>query len=345
MNCRNVKPLLIMLAGLCFPAMSLCQVVTAGKEPVAVIAGKPLYEDELAPLMAEQLQQIRNQEYEIKSRALEQLINQKLMEAEAAKKGITTDQLLEREVGAAVANPTDSEVEAFYLGQKDRLNRPLDEIRQQLRDSLKETKLELRRQNYMQRLWAESQVGILLAPPKTEVTFDPGRVRGDPAAPVTIVEFSDFQCPYCRASFSIVKQLLEKYAGKVKVAYRDFPLHQIHPQAHLAAEAARCAGEQGKFWEYHDLLFNNPDKLDQTGLIQQARELKLTQRQFETCLGSGKFKPAIDADARDAARAQVSGTPAFFVNGIMVTGAQPAPVFEKIIDAELARLERQRTAK
>jgi predicted DsbA family dithiol-disulfide isomerase len=249
--------------------------------------------------------------------------------------------LLDRNVTATVPDPTDLEVEAFYLGQKDRFNRPLDEIRQQLRENLKQTKLQQTRADYVQRLWRDSQVGILLSPPRTEVAYDLGRVRGDAAAPITIVEFSDFQCPFCRNSFPVVKQLLEKYAGKIKIAYRDYPLHQIHPQAHIAAEGARCAGEQGKFWEYHDLLFTNQDKLDQTGLIQHAKTLKLNQRQFETCLGSGKYKPAIEADVQAASKARVSGTPAFFINGIAVTGAQPASAFERIIDAELTRIAQQ----
>jgi predicted DsbA family dithiol-disulfide isomerase len=340
MKSRKQRALAILFISLCLPAVALCQ-GTVAKEPVAVIGGKAVYEDELLPLMIEQLQEIRNQEYEIKSRALEQLINQKVLEAEAAKKGMSVDALLDRNVTAAVPDPTDSEVEAFYLGQKDRLNRPLNEIRQQLRENLKQTKLQQTRSDFIQRLWSDSQVGILLSPPRTEVAYDLGRVRGDAAAPITIVEFSDFQCPFCRTSFPIVKQLLEKYAGKIKIAYRDYPLHQIHPQAHIAAEGARCAGEQGKFWEYHDLLFTNQDKLDQTGLIQHAKTLKLNQRQFETCLGSGKYKPAIEADVQAAAKARVSGTPAFFINGIAVTGAQPASAFERIIDAELTRIAQQ----
>ncbi len=307
------------------------------KEPVATIAGQPIYEDELLPAMSDQLQQLRNQEYQIKSRTLEKLIDQKLLEAEGKKRGIPADQVENIEVDSKIADPTDAEVEAYYLGQGNR-SRSLDEVKAQLRESLKQAKLDLARQEFMQRLWREYNVGILLSAPKADVGFDAARVRGPADAPITIVEFSDFQCPFCRSSYPVMKELLSKYAGKIKVAYRDFPLREIHPQAQIAAEAARCATEQGKFWEYHDLLFSNPDKLDAAGLLELARQLSLNETQFENCLATGKFRPAIEADRQAGVKARVSGTPAFFINGIPLSGAQPASVFEKTIDAELSRM-------
>jgi protein-disulfide isomerase len=311
------------------------------KEPVAVIEGKPVYEDELLPLMQEQLRQLRNQEYELKSRALERLIDQKLLAAAAQRKGVPVDKIIEEEVDSRFAEPTDAEVAAYYLGQKDRLNRPLDEVKTQLRQELKQARLEQARQDYMQRLWRDANVGILLAPPKMEVGYDPSRVRGDPNAPVTIIEFSDFQCPYCRQAFPILEALLAKYPGQVKLAYRDFPLRGVHPNAQIAAEAARCANEQGKFWEYHDLLFSSPDKLDRAGLLQKAQTLNLDQKSFESCLDTGKFRVSIDDDIKAGTAARVDGTPAFFINGVFLSGVQSQSVFEGKINAELARLKRQ----
>ena len=201
------------------------------------------------PQLSAQWRQLRNQEYELKSRALESLIKQKLLEAEAKKMGVPAEKLLDQEVDAKISDPSDSEVEAYYLGQKDRLNAPFDQVKAQLRIGLKQAKIQQARQAYLDRLRQQSAVTVLLRPPKVEVAYDPKRVRGKPGAPVMIVEFSDFQCPYCRRVQSNLRELLAKYDGQVSLSYRDFPLREIHAQAQLAAEASRCAEEQGKFWE------------------------------------------------------------------------------------------------
>jgi protein-disulfide isomerase len=190
----------------------------------------------------------------------------------------------------------------------------------------------------------QAEVSIYLSPPKLDIGYDPGRVRGTPDAPITIVEFSDFQCPFCRSAYPIVKELLSKYQGRIKLAYRDFPLEQIHSQAELAAEAAWCAREQGKFWEYHDLLFTNPEKLAPAGLTEHARTLQLDEKLFTTCLSNGKFRANVEGDLQAGTQAGVTGTPAFFINGILLTGAQPISVFEKAIDGELVRVGRQHIA-
>ena len=226
-----------------------------------MIGGQTIYEDDLLSAAQGQLLPLRNQEYEIKKRALDNLIEQKLLEKAAKEKGVSSEKLVQQEVEAKVQDPTDGEVEAYYLAQKDRLNRPLEEVKTQLRQSLKQARIQQARQEFLKQLRAESKVSVLLAPPKIQVGFDPKRLRGNPKAPVMIVEFSDYQCPYCRQVEPVVKSLLAKYGEKVSLAYRDLPLRQIHPQAQIAAEASRCAEEQGKFWEYHDQLFTAP-KLD-----------------------------------------------------------------------------------
>lgn len=306
------------------------------RKPVAILAGRLIYEDELLPRMEEQLQRLRNEEYELKSRALETLISQKLLEAAASRKGTTVDRLIEVEVSSKIPNPSDSEIEAFYLGQRE--SRPLEEVKPRLLETLKKAKLDHAREAYMDSLRRESGVAILLAPPKVEVGYDPSRVRGNPDAPVTIVEFSDYECPFCRGSEEVIKTVLAKYGDKVKLAYRDFPLRQIHPHALAASEASRCASEQGKFWQYHDVLFSVPNQLDAAGLLDHARAVGLNEAQFLSCLNTEKFKSAVEADVRAGASARVSGTPAFFINGIFVPGAQTSAVFEKTIDSELARL-------
>jgi len=303
---------------------------------VATIGDEVIYDDDLSHTIQGQLLPLRNQEYEIKKRALDNLIDQKLLESAAKKKNVSSEKLLEQEVDAKVQEPGDSEIEAYYLAQKDRLNRPLDEVKATLRQSLKQAKIQQLRQDYLKRLRAENAVVVLLTPPKIQVGYDAKRLRGNPKAPVMIVEFSDYQCPYCRQVEPVIKDLLAKYGDKLSLSYRDLPLRQIHPQAEIAAEASRCAEEQGKFWEYHDQLFAAP-KLDHDALVEYARTLKLDDKQFDSCLTSEKHRAEIDQDLREATQAGITGTPGFFVNGVILSGSLPEGSFAKIIDEELAK--------
>ena len=319
-------------------AASLAQTVgqSKQKEPLAVVGGQTIYDDDLVPFVQGQVFQLRLQEYEVKSKALENLVNQKLLEAEAKKRGIPTEKLLEQEVDAKVPEPTEAELQALYIVQKEQLRKSFDEIKAQLQQLLKQAKLQQTRQDYYKRLREQAGVSIFLQKPKVEVAYDPARLRGNPKAPVVIVEFSDFQCPYCRSVQPTLKNLLAKYEGRVSLSYRDLPLRDIHPQAQMAAEASRCAGEQGKFWEYHDLLFENPNKLNREGLVEQVRSLKLDEKQFDSCLSSGKYKAQVEQDRQLGLRAGLTGTPGFFINGNMLSGNLPQDSFEKVIQSELA---------
>jgi protein-disulfide isomerase/Tfp pilus assembly protein PilF len=216
----------------------------------------------------------------------------------------------------------------------------LERVRREV--ALKQSELPQSRQEYLKYLQKHSVAFMGSRPAKVALSFDPSRLRGSPQAPVIIIEFSDFQCPFCRKLQPTLKNLLAKYAGRVSLAYRDFPLREIHPQAESGAESSRCAGEQGKFWEYHDLLFLSPDKLNKDGLVDLARTLGLNEEQFDACMASGKYRTEIERDLQDGMRAGVQGTPAVFINGILLSGAQPEATFERIIQAELATPRAQR---
>ena len=172
-------------------------------------------------------------------------------------------------------------------------------------------------------------------PTRIEVATAGAPVRGTREAPVTIVEFSDYQCPFCKRSQSTIKQLLRQYTGKVKLVFRDFPLRSIHPLAQKAAEAARCAGDQGKYWEYHDVLFAKAPELEVAGLKQYAATLGLDMTQFNECLQRDKYATPVEQEVQQGNRLGVSSTPTFFVNGRPVLGAQPFSVFERVIEEEL----------
>ena len=324
----------------CGLGVSVCVSAQSSSSPqsrqtVATVNGQPVYEDDLPSVQA-QLLQLRTQEYETKRKALDGAIDEKLLADAARKNGLTTEQLLAKEVNSKVPEASDAEVEGYYYALKDRVNRPLSEVKSQLRESLKQAKMQEARQDYVKKLRAAANVVVLLSAPRVNVDYDPARVRGNPKAPVMIVEFSDYQCPYCHQVEPTVKQLLAKYGDKVSLAYRDYPLRAIHSQAEIAAEASRCALEQGKFWEYHDQLFGG-EKLDKDSLISYARNLGMDDKQFGSCLTSEKYKTSIDKDLQDGAKVGVNGTPGFFINGIAASGAQQQQAFERIIDDELSK--------
>ncbi len=191
--------------------------------------------------------------------------------------------------------------------------------------------------------------GYALAPtpPPPDLEFEPEEfaVDGDPQAPVVIVEFSDYQCPFCNRFFQETKPLLdEQYiaTGQVRFVYKDFPIDNIHPQAQKAAEAAECAGAQGAYWAMHDRLFagleawnNNPDAV--AIFKEYAAELGLDTAQFNECLDQGRYAEEVRADREEGTRAQVTGTPTFFINGRRLEGAQPFSAFVQIIEEELAK--------
>jgi protein-disulfide isomerase len=159
---------------------------------------------------------------------------------------------------------------------------------------------------------------------------------GPSNAQITIVEFSDYQCPYCRRWHDqVYKPLLAAYPGKVKFVYRNLPLTSIHPNAFPAAEAAMCAGEQNVYWQYHDKLFDH-ETLGNEVYIQYAQELGLDMTAFEACLNDHKYQKAIQTDSDFAINLGISSTPTFFINGLAIVGAQPLDVFKEVIDKELA---------
>ena len=178
---------------------------------------------------------------------------------------------------------------------------------------------------------------VSLDPPRYAVNVTPADpVRGNPAAPVTIVEYSDFQCPFCSRVTPALTKLLAEYGDRVRVVWKDFPLTQIHPRAVAAAEAAHCAGEQDKYWQYHDRLFANQQALAATDLSKYATALDLDLPAFQSCVGSGRYTARVQDGLSEGRELGVNSTPTVFVNGRRVLGAQPYDVFAAIVEEELA---------
>ncbi|MBU0530461.1 MAG: DsbA family protein [Candidatus Aenigmatarchaeota archaeon] len=163
-------------------------------------------------------------------------------------------------------------------------------------------------------------------------------MKGDANAPITIVEFSDFQCPFCSRFYTdAYPRIIQEYVdtGKAKIVYRDFPLTSLHPQAQPAAEASECANEQGMFWEFHDKIFENQGSMSPEAYKQWAADIGLNTEQFNSCFDSGKYRSEVQKDLADGQAAGVSGTPTFFINGQKLVGAQPFEAFKAVIDNSL----------
>jgi protein-disulfide isomerase len=172
---------------------------------------------------------------------------------------------------------------------------------------------------------------------RTTVNLDGVRVRGPASAPVTLVEFSDFHCPFCKGVEATLDQVRSRYGDKVRLVFKDFPIDSLHPQSRPAHEAARCADEQGKFWEYHTVLFaGNPKTPDQLKGV--AQQVGLDMAKYDQCVASGKHRAAVQKEIDEGRRLGVTGTPAFFINGRLLSGAQPLASFTRLIDDELSRV-------
>ena len=304
--------------------------------PVAAIGTELLYEKDFLPPIQGQVQKIRMQEYELKRKSLEAAISKRLVEAEAAKRGITAEELVALQADASAAEPTEEEVEQVWVQQM--FGGSVRQSKDEIREQLKQDRLAQARDAFFQSLRQQAGVKIYLLPAPVEVSIDPARVRGAADAPITMVEFSDFQCPFCGQAYMTVKYLLQKYAGKVKLAYRDLPLDEVQSNVNGAGEASRCAGDQGKFWEYHDLLFENQDAYGPAAFREFAEALQLNLEPFTQCLESGKYKALVKEDFQEGIRLGATGTPYFFINGVPVNGARPQPEFEEVIEAHLAAL-------
>jgi protein-disulfide isomerase len=241
---------------------------------------------------------------------------------------------------AKLGEPSDQEVRDLYQRAKasGRPVPPLEQARPDIARFLKQQKAQEALRGYYDRLRAEAKVEVLLSPwrpPRVEVAAE-GPSKGPAKAPVTIVEFSDFECPYCGRAEAVVSQVLATYGDKVRLVYRDYPL-PMHPSAPKAAEAAHCAADQGKYWEMHGKLFANQRGLAVEALKGYAGELGLDSAKFGACLDSGEKAKVVEAHRKAGDEAGVSGTPAFFVNGVLLSGAQPFEAFKQLVDAELAK--------
>jgi protein-disulfide isomerase len=296
--------------------------------------------EELEKALAPQLAKLQEQKFQLMESKLEELIEERLLALEAKRRGVTVEELFKAEVTSKVAEVSDAEVTTFMTQNRARLQGEEAELRPKIRDYLSAQKTTEKQRTYVAGLQQRAKVERFLEEPeptRIPVSAEGAFAQGPKDAPVTIIEFSDFQCPFCSRVVGTLKDVVRLYPKQVQLAFRDFPIAGLHPQAHKAAEAARCAGDQGKFWEYHDRLFESQAHATIADFKRFAEQLKLDGNSFAACLDSGKHAAAVQADVQEGTRLGITGTPTFFINGRLVVGALPLEMFQKIIDRELRR--------
>lgn len=274
--------------------------------------------------------------FEARRAALDEMVGDALLDQESKARGIERRVLDQMEITGKTAPVTDDDVSAWYQANAARVQgATLDQIRAPIRNLLTEQRLREARDRFLDTLRAKTSVRTMLEPPRQQVATAGRPTRGPQNAPIEMIEFSDFQCPYCLRANPVVTKLLGAYGDKIRFTYRHFPL-PTHPNARPAAEAAQCANEQGKFWPFHDRLFANPTQLGADDLKKHAAAVGLDPAAFNSCVDAHKYKADVDADIQAGTEVGVDGTPAFFIDGRMVSGAQPYEVFKRIVDEELA---------
>jgi protein-disulfide isomerase len=306
-------------------------------DPIATVNGEPISLAEFNKEASAAIIAAEVAVYEARKQALDRMVTDRLLKVAAAKEGLEIEAFLQKEIESKTPAPTDAEIEAFYNERRAQMPQPLEQMKAQLTDYLTNEKRKAAFMTFLEDL--KKNAGVTTNLPPYRVTVDAGQSHrmGSEKAPIQIIEFSDFQCPYCTRGAEVVKQVVDTYGDKVSLVFRHFPL-SFHKEAHLAGQGAECAGDQGKFWEYHDLLFANQQAMQPADLMSHAAQLKLDEQAFEGCLNGGSKAGKVDADMAAGELVGMNGTPGFYINGIPLTGAVPFENFKTVIDEELARL-------
>jgi len=311
---------------------------------VAEVAGKPItlkdVDAKWEAFDAAERARVVQAMYQSRRNMLDQIVGDMLIEDAAKAAGQPAPAFLEQDGAKRLPAISEADVAQFYEQNKDRAQgRTLDQLRGEIKPFLEERRRLQARAMLVEELKVKNggTVKVMLdAPRYTVPTTAADPVRGNPSAPITIVEFSDYQCPFCARVNPTLAKVRETYGDRVKIIFKDYPLPN-HPQAPKAAEAARCAGEQQKYWEMHDAMFANQRALEVPMLKQTARAIGLNGAAFDQCVDSGKYAAIVESGTELGNKMGVNSTPTLYVNGRPLIGAMPFENFKQIIDEELAR--------
>lgn len=303
--------------GLALAALSIPAMAQNDSGIVAEIAGRKVSAEELEYKQAGKLLQAKYKYYLAEREALDQFIDDQLLDLQAKKEGVTVDELLKRHVAINVPEPTEDQLRFYYEGVQ--TDEPYESAKNKIIETVRQLRTKKARDGYVAQLRAQYGVVIELSQPSAHVEVANAPRIGSENAPVQIIEFADYECPYCQKVNEDLARLRQQFGDQVSVVFKDFPL-PMHPLAAKAAEGARCAGMQGKFWEFHDALFENK-KLQTSHLKEEARALNLDAARFDQCLENGEQAAVVKKDSQEGLRLGLQGTPSFFINGHFMSGA------------------------
>jgi protein-disulfide isomerase len=315
----------------------------AGDDPdggslvLATVGDAELTEADVESARPADFLRLKQQAHDLTSQALESAILNELVRLEAEARDMEPADLLAEEVDGRIDDPSDEEISAFYQERGLQGQGSLELLAPQISAYLRDQSRNARHAAFLAILEARYPVERRLDPLRIAVASEGFPSKGPKGAPVTLVEFSDFQCPYCRVLQSALDQVEETYGDQVRFVFRQFPLTSIHPQANDAAEASLCANAQGMFWEMHDALFANQRALQVDQLKATAREIGLDGAEFDECMDFDRYAFEVFADSEAGSIAGVQGTPMIFINGRALSGAKPFEEISAIIDDELRR--------
>ena len=324
--------------GIAMGAFSVPAVGQNDSTVVAEINGRKVTADEFEQKEAGKLLQPKYKYYLAQRDALEQFIDDQLLEMQAKKEGVSLDELFKRHVALNIPEPTEDQLRFYYEGVQ--TDESYESARPHIIETVHQLRLKKARDAYIADLRAQYGVVVELATPSAQVELANAERIGSDKAPVQIIEFADYECPYCQKVNADLKKLREQFGDQVSLVYKDFPL-PMHALAARAAEAARCAGEQGKFWQFHDSLFESK-KLHTTEMKQEARAEKLDGDKFDKCLDSGAESLVVKKDSDEAQKLGLQGTPSFFINGHFMTGSVG---YDKLRESVLQALAANTAAK
>jgi protein-disulfide isomerase len=305
---------------------------------VARIGDEVITESQLEALVGTSLVSIRQQIYDTRVAKLEDEIYRRLLQKAAADEGLTEADYLRKHIDQKVGEPDEGEIVKLMSQFRARLAEDDVQARAQVVQALKQRENQRLSEELRRVLFAEAEVKILLEPPRVEFTVAEGTPsRGAADAPVILIEYTDYQCPYCTRIQPTLNELLKRYEGKLLHVFKNLPL-PMHAEAPLAGAAALCAQDQGKFWELHDWLFVNQRSLSRESIVAAAGELGMDTEVLSSCIDQGTYASRVKSETAEAQSYGITGTPGFLINGRVVTGARPIEMFAEIIDDELARL-------
>jgi protein-disulfide isomerase len=306
---------------------------------VAKINGEEITEEQLIGEDKVEFFELEKRRFELKMDKLNKLVQDRLVGEEAKKASLSTEEFINKKVLGGEIKISDKEIEKFIKEKRIPEQQINPQIKDRIRDYLKTQKRQESLNGYMAKLTKAKPVEVYFSKPKMSVNVEIGEGTpswGSETAKVKIIEFSDFQCPFCSKAAETVTELKKKYGKKVQIAFRHYPLPN-HPEARPTSEASMCVNEQGtdKFWKFHDTAFKNQAKLSAADIEGYAKEAGANMDKFKECVTAKKYAAKVQADMEYGEKVGVRSTPSFFINGEIVAGALPIEAFSEIIDEAL----------